>query len=726
MMRKVLIGAVFAASALLLGLAGYIIIILAGEYVIDDKKLVMDSTSEIVDAKGDRITKIYSVNRELVDINDIPKHVQHAFIAVEDSRFYDHPGIDAQSIIRALYKDILAGQKVEGGSTITQQLAKNVFLSHEKTLLRKTKEAVIAINLERNYSKDKLLEMYLNQIYFGHGAYGIQSAAKLYFDKDVSELTVDEGALLAGLPKAPATYSPVNHPDKSKERRNLVLSLMEKQGYIEPEQAVRNQGKTVSVAGLKERQDASYTSYIDMVLKEAKEKYHLSYEEVMTGGYSIKVPMDKKVQKAAYKLFQEEKYFPGTDEQVQGAFVLLDNKTGGVLSVIGGRNYVHKGLNRAVVKRQPGSALKPLAVYGPAIEEDKFGPYSMLVDEKRTYGDYTPENYDDQYDGEISMYDAIVHSDNAPAVWTLNEIGIETGKKYLEKAAIPTPDSGLAIALGGLSDGVTPLELAGAYRSFPAGGEAIEPYFIQEIYDREGEKLGEADPEKRKVFSKQTSWYMTRMLSAVVEEGTARKGSFAGALAGKTGTTSFSGVEGVSADAWFAGYTPGVTGTLWMGYDKTSKDQHLKEGSAYAAALFKRILSEGGIKKEKAFPKPEGVDDLENPIKLPQINDLTVDLSFKALSLFTAELSWTPAEDDRVVYHVYEEKDGSRKKVGTVTGSGKFTIKNVNVFDPPTYTVVPYNKLTDSEGERSNKAVPKYFTPGWGNSRLDELKEKVW
>ncbi|WP_070119943.1 transglycosylase domain-containing protein [Bacillus marinisedimentorum] len=726
MMRKVLIGAVFAASALLLGLAGYIIIILAGEYVIDDKKLVMDSTSEIVDSKGNRITKIYSVNRELVHINDIPKHVQHAFIAVEDSRFYDHPGIDAQAIMRALYKDILAGQKVEGGSTITQQLAKNVFLSHEKTLLRKTKEAVIAINLERNYSKEKLLEMYLNQIYFGHGAYGIQSAAKLYFDKDISELTVDEGALLAGLPKAPSTYSPVNHPEKSKERRDLVLALMEKHGYIEPEQAVRSQGKTISVSGLKERQDASYTSYIDMVLKEANEKYHLSYEEVMTGGYSIKVPMDEKIQRTAYKLFQEEKYFPGSDEHVQGSFVLLDNKTGGVLSVIGGRNYVHKGLNRAVVKRQPGSALKPLAVYGPAIEEGKFGPYSMLVDEKKTYGKYTPENYDSQYDGEISMYDAIVHSDNAPAVWTMNEIGIDTGKKYLEKAAMPVPDEGLAIALGGLNEGVTPLQLAGAYRAFPAEGEAIEPFFILEIYNRDGEKLGEADPETNKVFSKQTAWYMTRMLSSVVEEGTARKGSYDGALAGKTGTTSFSGVEGAAADAWFAGYTPRVTGALWMGYDKTNKDQHLKEGSSYAAVLFKKILTDGGVKRETAFSKPDGVDDLENPIKLPEIDDLTVDMSFKALSLFTAELSWTPADDERVVYHIYEVKGGTRNKVGTVTGSGDFTVKNVNVFDPPAYIVVPYNKLTDSEGKPSNEAVPKYFDPRWGGSRLGELRDKIW
>ncbi|MCJ7987625.1 transglycosylase domain-containing protein [Priestia sp. OVL9] len=214
MYKKGLYAIAALVGIFLLGLIGYIIILFLGNYVIDEKKIVMDSATRLVDENGDELTKLYVKNRDLVSIDKIPKHVQQAFISIEDVRFYEHHGIDFKSIGRALYRDILAGGSVEGGSTLTQQLAKNVFLSNDKTLLRKTKEVVVAINLEQRYSKQKLLEMYLNQIYFGHGAYGIQAASKLYFNKDVSELTVEEGALLAALPKAPNSYSPILHPEK--------------------------------------------------------------------------------------------------------------------------------------------------------------------------------------------------------------------------------------------------------------------------------------------------------------------------------------------------------------------------------------------------------------------------------------------------------------------------------------------------------------------------------
>src|SRR5690606_26577532 len=251
-----------------------------------DKKLVMNSATKLVDEEGQFITKLYYENRDLVKIKDIPEYVQQAFIAVEDTRFYQHHGIDLQAIGRAIYKDIVAGGKVEGGSTITQQLAKNVFLTNEKTFLRKTKELIIAINLEEKYSKQELLEMYLNQIYFGHGSYGIQSASKFYFNKNVSELTVEEGALLAAIPKAPSTYSPILHPEKSKQRRDLVISLMEKRGFLQPEEAVRVLGKTLSLDIHEIERDPALLTYIDMVFEEAKTRYKLSNEELLRGGYT--------------------------------------------------------------------------------------------------------------------------------------------------------------------------------------------------------------------------------------------------------------------------------------------------------------------------------------------------------------------------------------------------------------------------------------------------------
>lgn len=646
MRQKILIGIFAVVATTLIGLAGYLLIVQAGNRVIDEQKLVMDSTTTLVDEKGTIISKLYIEDRKLVSINQIPKHVQEAFISVEDARFYDHHGIDLKAILRALYKDIMAGSKVEGGSTITQQLAKNVFLSNEKTWLRKTKEAIISINLERKYSKKKLLEMYLNQIYFGHGAYGIETASQLYFNKSVSDLTLEEGAMLAGIPKSPTHYSPVNNIENSEARRNLVIDLMFKKGFIRAEDAVRAKGKIIALQLNEFAKNPAYSTYIDMVMEEAKTRFNLSNEELMTGGYTITVPINKRIQEQAYELFKKKEYFPGTNDKVEGAFVLMDVNDGGVLAVIGGRNYVHKGINRVTVERQPGSTIKPLAVYGPALEGDEFHPYSMLVDKQMSYGDYSPENYSGVYQGKISMYDALKSSANAPAVWLLNKIGVEAGKKYIDKAGISIPDKGLAIALGGLERGISPLHMAKAYRAFAKDGKIIEPYFIKKMINQNGEMIGSSLGNEVEVFSPQTAWYVTRMLEAVVEEGTARAGEYSGSLAGKTGSTSYTNVKGATRDAWFVGYTPEVVGALWMGYDKTDDDHYLTKGSSYPTTLFKKILSSSELDKHASFTMPNGVSELEKPIVMSKIDRLTTNLTFRAFGLFTVELMWDEGEDD--------------------------------------------------------------------------------
>lgn len=685
-------------------------ILFLGNYVVDEKKLILNTSSELVDLDGNTITKIYVENREYVEITDIPDSVRNAFIAVEDKRFYEHTGIDLRAIGRALYRDLLAGGKVEGGSTITQQLAKNVFLTQDKTLLRKTKEAIIAINLERKYPKDKILEMYLNQVYFGHGVYGIQAASQFYFQKDVNELKLDEAALLAGIPKAPATYSPLLNEEKSKKRRNLVLDLMEKQNFITPEEAVRNQGKTIGLK-VKEIQDMPWLStYIDMVLAEAEEKYQLSNEALLKGGYRIVVPVNAHLQKRAYELFQEDVYFPGTNDAVEGAFVLIDNETGGVISAIGGRNYVRKGLNRVDVKKQPGSTMKPIAVYAPAMEEGLFEPYSFLKDEKMSFGDYTPQNHDQKYDGIVTMFDALISSKNVPAVWVMDKLGVETGRKYLEKNGIKIEDEGLAVALGGLSYGVSPIELANAYRTFAQNGTYSEPYFIQAIYDQEGKELSPPNRVKTVVYSQQTAWNMTRMLEQVVKQGTAIHGEYNGALAGKTGTTSFLGKEGAAKDAWFAGFTPEVSGAVWIGYDQTNEQQYLKAGSSYATKLFKAIMKDTHIEAKKVFSLPDGLVDLEEPIRLERIENYRVTYTFKPLQLFTVQLAWKPQADERVVYKIYRKgKDGEREFIGSVQGKGLYEMTFVNIFSGDAYQVVPYNPQTQKEGQGTD-----YVVPNWG------------
>lgn len=710
MKKKLILSTIIIVSTFVLALLGYLFILFMGDYVIDEEKLVMNTASKLVDDSGNEITKLFIENRELVDINEVPEYVQQAFISVEDQRFYEHPGVDIRAIGRALYKDILAGGKVEGGSTITQQLAKNLFLTNDKTVLRKTKEAIIAINLENRYSKPKLLEMYLNQVYFGHGAYGIESAAKLYFNKNVSELTLEEGALLAGIPKAPSNYSPIEHVEKSKERRNVILSLMGDQKYITYEEVVRTQGKTVKLQ-LNKKEDRPWLStYIDMVMDEAKEKYALSNEELLRGGYTIKVPLKSNIQKAAYDLFQKKDYFPGTDDFAQGAFILIDNQTGGVLAALGGRDYVPKGLNRLNVSRQPGSTFKPIAVYAPAIESKLFKPYSLLIDEKRKYGDYEPSNSDQQYAGKISMFEAIGVSKNAAAVWTLSELGIKKSKEYLGNVGISIKDEGLAIALGGLSEGVTPIQMTNAYRTFTANGNYSEHYLINKITDKAGEVIAQNQANIKKVYSPQTAWDMTRMLQYVVEEGTAKNGEFQGELAGKTGTTSYTNVAGAAKDAWFVGFTENVVGALWMGYDKTDDQHYLKRGSSYPTKLFKDILTEADWDQNVAFTLPKGVEDIEEPIKIEDIDQVDARYTFKPQGLITLTLEWEPQKDDRVEYRIYEKEKNEQKLVGTVTGKNHFDIPYVNVFANRTYMVAPYNVQTNEEGMATKVIKPDLFS----------------
>lgn len=711
MYKKVLYGALSIVLVFIISFIGYLGIVYAGDYVVDEKDLVMNSATSLVDEEGNEITKVFMQNRDLVDIKKIPEHVQQAFISVEDERFYEHHGVDARAISRALFTDIIKGGAVEGGSTITQQLAKNVFLTNEKTWLRKAKEAAIAIHLERKYSKKKILEMYLNQIYFGHGAYGIQAASHLFFNKDVSELTLEEGALLASIPKAPSSYSPIEHPDKAMKRRNLVLSLMERNNYISPEEAISAQGKTLALDIERQEKSPAYLTYVDMVLEEAKNRYSISIREILRGGYKIVVPMNKDAQVASFNEFKNPAYFKGSNKKQppQGAFILMDNKDGGVLAVQGGRDYVRQGLNRVKVKRQPGSTFKPLAVYGPALEVGNFGPYSFIKDEKLDYNGYEPENYNDKYTGEITIYDAITSSANAPAVWLLNELGVTKSKKYLDELGIHIKDRHLGIALGGLDRGVTPMEMATAYRAFADGGKVVEPYFISKIYDREGNLVAKHEAEEKRVFSEQTAWSMTRMLQAVVASGTGQAGEELTEIAGKTGTTAYEKVEGANKDAWFVGYTPSAVGAVWIGYDRTTEEQYLTSGSGDATRLFKAIINQVPEQKALAFKKPEDVKDVEAPIRLKEIDDLSSKFVFGPFGIPSIKLSWTPSEDERLMYQIYMVTGDEEEKIASVIGEGEFVVTSVKLVGLPSFYIRSYNPQTEEVGEKSNMVEIELF-----------------
>lgn len=693
----------WAVFIIIFALLGYATILFGGKWVVDDEKMVLDATTTIETADGDVIGELYQENRVPVDLGDLPEHVKNAFIAIEDRRFYEHAGVDLKSVMRAVFRDIIAMEKVEGASTITQQLAKNLFLYNDKTWLRKTKEAMAAIYLERKLTKNEILELYINQMYFGHNIYGIERASQTFFSKHAHELTVAEGALLAGLAKSPNGYSPIDHPKKALKRRNIVLQAMEESGMLSTEKRLQEQGKTLGLDLKKKEMPTWAASYTDLAIKEAAEQNNLSINELKRGGYRIVVNMDEQIQKIAYEQFQDDAYFPGNTEGVEGAFVMMDQASGNVVAAIGGRNYELGDLNRLTVSRQPGSTIKPLAVYGPALMRESYHPYSLLVDQKLDYDGYTAKNYDDEYAGTITLYDALVQSKNAATVWLLDEIGVSYAKKFLKQMHINIPDQGLAMALGGLSEGLTPMEVLTGYRTFAHAGKAIKPQTIDRIYDRDGALIFQANPEETDVFSPQVAWTMTKMLERAVEEGTAQFGDYGKALAGKTGSTQHPLAKGNVKDAWFAGFTPDFVTALWIGYDRSDREHYLLGGSEYPTKLTKAILREVDKRKKltAAFEKPDDVADVPSPIELPKITNLKASYTFGGFSLVKGKLSWTGGDDDRIVYRVYRETADIDERVGEVKGETEFTLDNVHLFQSDRYYVVPYDPLTQMEGERS-------------------------
>ena len=552
------------------------------------------------DINGEVASKVSANKNEGVSISRVPKSMKNAVIAIEDRRFYQHHGIDLIGITRALINDIKARGMVEGGSTITQQLTKNTLLTSQKTLKRKVDEVFLAMKIERQYSKQEILQMYLNQIYFGDGAWGIKHAARNYFGKEVKDLSIGESALLAGIIKAPSALNPYHHLEKAIQRKNLVLGQMKKQGFLttrEYEQAINEKVVLNNNGGDPFR--GKYPHYVDQVFEEAIKEYHLSQDELLTSGYQIYTKLDPNMQNAMEKTFQNEALFPkGTDQIVQSGGILIDPQTGGIRAMVGGRGeHTFRGYNRATgLKAQPGSTIKPLAVYTPALEAG-WKITDMLMDEPMSFGEYEPSNYNHEYAGEVPMYEAVKDSKNVSSVWLLNEIGIEKGLDSTKRFGIPLVkgDRNLTLALGGLEHGVSPLIMAEAYSVFPNNGVRTKAHVIKKIVDADGNTVAEWKEKKDRVTTKEVTDQMTTMLLGVVEHGSGKSAQIAGReIAGKTGSTQvpIEGVTGVK-DQWFVGYTPQLVGAVWVGYDKTDEKNYLKTtSSAGAAIVFREVMKE--------------------------------------------------------------------------------------------------------------------------------------
>nr|WP_239534820.1 PBP1A family penicillin-binding protein [Solibacillus kalamii] len=555
----------------------------------------------IYDQNGEVASKVTGSKIDGVNIEQIPENLIHAVIATEDQKFYKHGGINVIGIVRAMTQNMMSGEIVAGGSTITQQLAKNVFLTQERTYTRKLKELILTKKIERTYDKNEIIERYLNQIYFGEGAWGVQRASQTYFGKDVSELTLGESAMLAGLIKAPSVLSPLKDMNKSVQRRDLVLALMEKEGYITQNDAKKAKEQPIVLEGKKiDDYKGKYPYYVDHIIEEAVEQYGLTENEVLSGGLHIYTELNPAIQNAVEQVYKDNEMFPEgqSDQLIQSGAIFINPSTGGISALIGGRGeHIFRGFNRATqLKRQPASTMKPLAAYTSALEQG-YEIYDKLQDSPINIDGYQPMNYDKRFHGEVTMYEALVNSYNIPPVWLLNKMGLKYGINAVERFGIKLKeeDHNLGLALGGMNEGISPLSMAQAYSTFPNDGVMVEAHSIQKIEDADGEVIAKWHHNETSVTKPLVAQEITYMLKGVVEEGSAKNAQVPGwEVAGKTGTTELSFANsGGAKDHWFVGYTPEIVGAVWMGYDQTDENHYLLgTGGSTVTKIFKEILSE--------------------------------------------------------------------------------------------------------------------------------------
>jgi penicillin-binding protein 1A len=589
--------------------------------------------TKIYSRDGQLIASLFEERREIIEIKKLPPELIQAIIAIEDSRFYSHSGIDFTGIARAAVKNLMAGRIVEGGSTLTQQLAKVLFLSPRQTFRRKIKEALMALKIERNYTKKEILERYFNKIYFGEGAYGVETAAQIYFGKSAKNLNTAEAALLAALPKAPSYYSPIDNPEHAKRRHYIVLTLMKRKGMIpgvninKLHQTFWNQfSQNLHELEKKRQRKFNRASYFAEYVKgQLIDQY--GADVVYQGGLTVRTTVDldyqSHLQKQLYnyllKFNKEQGNLPDTATAipeknlspfVEGSVALKDPQTGEMLALVGGHEFhVNNQLNRAVQShRQPGSAFKPV-LYTAALDNG-YTVASPLQDRPLVFntpqGQWTPQNYSKEFHGQVTLRTALVNSLNVASVDLMQKIGPETFIEYARKLGIEsslTPH--MSLALGGLGKGVSLTEVVNMYSVFANKGIRTNPVFIREIRDRQGNLLERNFPFKREVINRQTAFLITSLLQDVVERGT---GQIVGdyydrPIAGKTGTTN------EYRDAWFIGFTPGLVMGTWFGYDDSNRTLGNGMSGGVVAGRFWRDAAEKILENRppKTFSVPPGI-----------------------------------------------------------------------------------------------------------------------
>jgi penicillin-binding protein 1A len=589
--------------------------------------------TRIFSEDGEVIGEFSYEKREVVSLDRIPNYLVQAFVAGEDARFFQHKGLDYMAILRALFRNIFSGEIVQGGSTITQQVVKSLLLSPEKSFSRKIREAILAYKIENYLTKEEILFLYLNQIYLGHGAYGVAAAAESYFGKSVEELDIAESALLAGLPQAPSKNSPYQYPQQAKKRQLYILNRMVEEGFISSNEAIKA-AQTLYVIRNREKPSIEKAPhFIEYIKRYVEEKY--GKDTLYKDGLQVFSTIDLHFQQMAQETLEaglkeiekRQKYLPSDlPLALEGALVCFDLETGYVKAMVGGRDFKKSQFNRVTqARRQTGSAFKPI-VYASALDKG-FTPTSIIVDSPVVFGlgdkKWKPKNFEGRFSGPTTLRNALTHSVNIVTVKIAQEVGIDYIKNYAQKLGISSPlHNNLSMALG--SSSVSLYELTKAYSVFANQGNVFKPIFIKKILDRDGNILEENPPLfyskefslEDQVITPQTAFLITYLLEGVVQHGTGwRARSLGRPVAAKTGTTD------QFMDAWFIGYTPELITGVWVGFDEEKPLGENETGARAASPIWVTFMSKilKG-KPVKDFTVPEGMEFMKIDPKTGQVS----------------------------------------------------------------------------------------------------------
>lgn len=602
---------------------------------LDETSLKDPISPKLLDANGNVFATVGAENREYIPYDEIPQQMEDAILATEDSRFYKHMGVDFLRLGKAVLANFSSGFGSQGASTLTQQVIKNSFLTNEKTLKRKAQEAYLAIQLERKYEKEEIFEMYFNKVLMSGRIYGFGTASEYFYGKELKDLTLDQIAVLAGMPQSPNNYNPFKNPELAEKRRNIVLHLMNLHGKITDAEMEAAQAVPIEDSLLPEdkrvaKQDSKYDAFIDIVLDELEQH---GDGDTISEGITIYTTLQPDAQKQVEATLNSN-IFP--NDKIQSAVAVIDTKTGAIAAVGGGRNYgAERGFNYAqdMKLRSPGSTIKPLLDYGPAVEFLNWSTAQPIVDDQITYTGTKQivRNFDGKYKGEMTMREALYNSRNVPAVKTLKEVGTKNAKEFINRFNIDIGDVHESSAIGGTSKSMSPIQMAGAYAAFGNNGIHTEPYAINKIVYRDGKTEKNYRPESKLVMKDSTAYIVTDVLRDVLTKGTAKRAAISGLdIAGKSGTSNYDSnqmkewnlPDSAFPDVWFAGYTTNYSIAVWAGYPELKTPMTTNEERYLPQNIFKEVMASiSSGKNTERFQKPNSVVEATiekgtNPLQL--------------------------------------------------------------------------------------------------------------